>query len=31
MVIPLTITAAISVVIGFYPDFFMQFTQAVLP
>jgi multicomponent Na+:H+ antiporter subunit D len=28
MVIPLSITAAISVVIGFYPDFFMQFAKA---
>ncbi|MBI5687629.1 MAG: monovalent cation/H+ antiporter subunit D family protein [Verrucomicrobia bacterium] len=31
MVIPLTVTAGISVVIGFYPDFFMQFVKAVLP
>ncbi|MFA6564392.1 MAG: monovalent cation/H+ antiporter subunit D family protein [Verrucomicrobiia bacterium] len=31
MVIPLSITAAISAVIGFYPDFFMQFVKAVLP
>src|SRR5512140_3802443 len=30
MVIPLTITAAISVVIGFYPNFFMSFIHAVL-
>jgi multicomponent Na+:H+ antiporter subunit D len=31
MVIPLTITAAISVVIGLYPSFFMRFAQAVIP
>lgn len=31
MVIPLTITAVISVVIGLYPGFFMQFVKAVLP
>jgi len=31
MVVPLMITAAISVVIGFYPDFFMRFAQGVLP
>jgi multicomponent Na+:H+ antiporter subunit D len=31
MVIPLCVTAAISVLIGFYPEFFMQFTQVVLP
>ncbi|MDD3180808.1 MAG: monovalent cation/H+ antiporter subunit D family protein [Opitutaceae bacterium] len=31
MVIPLCITSAISVLIGFFPDFFMQFAQAVLP
>ncbi|MCC7374330.1 MAG: monovalent cation/H+ antiporter subunit D family protein [Verrucomicrobiales bacterium] len=31
MVIPLTITAVISVVIGFYPDFFMHFAKAILP
>lgn len=30
MVIPLSITAAISVLIGFYPDFFMRFAKAVL-
>lgn len=30
MVIPLCITAAISVLIGFFPDFFMRFTQAVV-
>ncbi|MHC1764949.1 MAG: monovalent cation/H+ antiporter subunit D family protein [Verrucomicrobiia bacterium] len=30
MVVPLTITAAISVVIGFYPDFFMNFAKAML-
>jgi multicomponent Na+:H+ antiporter subunit D len=28
MVIPLCVTAAISVVIGFYPDFFMKFAHA---
>lgn len=31
MVVPLTITAAISVVIGLYPGFFMRFVHAVLP
>jgi multicomponent Na+:H+ antiporter subunit D len=31
MVIPLTLTALISVLIGFYPGFFMRFAQAVLP
>jgi len=31
MVIPLCITAAISVVIGIWPDLFMSFAQAVLP
>ena len=30
MVIPLVITAAISVVIGLYPNFFMSFVRAVL-
>jgi len=30
MVIPLSITAAISVLIGFYPDFFMRFAKEVL-
>lgn len=30
MVVPLCVTAAISVLIGFYPEFFMRFTQAVL-
>jgi multicomponent Na+:H+ antiporter subunit D len=30
MVIPLSITAIISVVIGIYPDFFMQFIKAVV-
>jgi multicomponent Na+:H+ antiporter subunit D len=30
MVVPLTLTAAISVVIGFYPDLFLQFARAVL-
>ena len=28
---PLTITAAISLVIGLYPGFFMSFVHAVLP
>ncbi len=31
MVVPLTITALISVFIGIYPELFMQFAQAVLP
>lgn len=31
MVVPLTITAAISVAIGLYPDFFMKFAEGVLP
>ncbi|MDO8539217.1 MAG: monovalent cation/H+ antiporter subunit D family protein [Opitutaceae bacterium] len=31
MVIPLCVTAAASVALGFYPDFFMQFAHAVLP
>ena len=31
MVIPLAITAAISVVIGLYPGFFLSFVHAVLP
>ena len=31
MVVPLTITAALSVVLGVYPDFFMGFVRAVLP
>jgi len=31
MVIPLSVSAGISVIIGFYPDFFMRFAQAVLP
>ena len=31
MVIPLTVTAVISVVIGIYPNFFLQFAHAVLP
>ena len=31
MVIPLSITAAISIVIGLYPQFFMQFAKALLP
>ena len=30
LVIPLTITAAISVIIGLYPGFFMRFVHAVL-
>lgn len=30
MVIPLCLTAAISALLGFYPDFFMQFAQAVV-
>ncbi len=30
MVIPLCITAALSVVFGLYPDFFMEFTRAVV-
>ena len=31
MLIPLCLTAAISVALGFYPDVFMRFAQAVLP
>lgn len=31
MVVPLTLTAAISVVLGFYPDLFMQFPKALFP
>ncbi len=31
MVVPLSITAIISVAIGLYPDFFMQFARAVVP
>lgn len=31
MVIPLTITAVISVVIGLYPGFFMRFVQPLIP
>ncbi|MCX8155794.1 MAG: monovalent cation/H+ antiporter subunit D family protein [Verrucomicrobiae bacterium] len=31
MVVPLAITAGVSVVLGCYPDFFMRLTQAVLP
>ena len=31
LVIPLSITAVISVVIGIYPDFFMKFAQSILP
>jgi multicomponent Na+:H+ antiporter subunit D len=30
MVIPLCLSAAISVVLGFYPDFFMRFAEAVV-
>ena len=30
MVIPLCLSAAISVILGLYPDFFMQFAQAVV-
>jgi multicomponent Na+:H+ antiporter subunit D len=31
MVIPLSVTALISVGIGIYPDFFMKFAQSILP
>ncbi len=31
MVIPLVLTAIISVVIGLYPDFFMHFAQGLMP
>jgi multicomponent Na+:H+ antiporter subunit D len=31
LVIPLSITALISVMIGIYPDFFMKFAQSILP
>ena len=31
MVIPLTLTAAISVLLGFFPDLFMQFPKALFP
>jgi multicomponent Na+:H+ antiporter subunit D len=31
MVVPLTITAVISVIIGLYPGFFMRFVQALVP
>jgi multicomponent Na+:H+ antiporter subunit D len=31
MVVPLCVTAAISVIIGFYPDFFMNFAKALFP
>jgi hypothetical protein len=31
MVVPLSITAVISVLIGLYPSFFMRFVQAVFP
>jgi multicomponent Na+:H+ antiporter subunit D len=31
MVIPLSLTAILSVVVGLFPEFFMRFAQAVLP
>jgi len=31
MVVPLSLTAVISVLLGLYPDFFMNFAQALLP
>jgi multicomponent Na+:H+ antiporter subunit D len=31
MVVPLCITAAISVALGLYPDFFMNFAKALFP
>jgi multicomponent Na+:H+ antiporter subunit D len=31
MVVPLTLTAAISVILGLYPQFFMSFAQSMLP
>ena len=31
MVVPLSITAVISVVLGLYPDFFMNFAKALFP
>jgi len=31
MVIPLSVTALISLIIGFYPSFFMNFAKAVMP
>ncbi len=31
MVVPLSITAVISVLLGFYPDFFMNFAKALFP
>ena len=31
VLIPLCLTAVISVLLGFYPDFFMRFAQSVLP
>jgi formate hydrogenlyase subunit 3/multisubunit Na+/H+ antiporter MnhD subunit len=31
MVVPLVITAAISVAIGLFPDFFMRFAEAITP
>ena len=30
MLVPLSITAVISLVIGIYPDFFMQFAKAIV-
>jgi multicomponent Na+:H+ antiporter subunit D len=30
MVVPLCLTAAISAVLGFYPDFFLRFAEAVV-
>jgi multicomponent Na+:H+ antiporter subunit D len=31
MVVPLCLTAAISVILGFYPDFFMNFAKSLFP
>jgi len=31
MVVPLSLTALISVILGFYPDFFMNFAKALFP
>jgi hypothetical protein len=31
MVVPLSITAFISVALGLYPDFFMNFARALVP
>jgi hypothetical protein len=31
MVVPLCATAVISVLLGFYPDFFMNFAKALFP